>query len=631
MRTFCLMTRTSALTTMPAASSAKLLREKSLEPRARFPLTPYMEPQLTYSETLPSSPHMVLCPDERPQLHRLSVDTNLQHALIERPTHGHALSLAGQHSYASTAAAALPRELRSSSLTQCGDHVDFIAPAENMKQFFKLLQHEGAISIAVHRVGDSLVLEGLEAIPASEAAAHSSTNAGGDAEPPHGGRKEASTHEDGRAPAAAAPATGMLQLHHKSLHSRFLCYSMGAEQQDPQGSSAAKDVGDGEGALDDFDVDDDDDDDEREAWMPPRRPPRGFRRVVRWQLDELSLLLGSDTVVFRSDEQGRSCLDGSHSAAGYHAPSFSVGLHETNSEATSMVCLDYWLENVMSNASATALCLHKDGVVQGYRVVPTSELPSGCGIGSGFSPSAVTACAVSVLRFLRQHCTRDAGTYWLTRPTGSDELQLFDITDWPSEDHEGGANAAGRAEGAPHAAEADDGTKPTGAVPRGGADARLPPPAGDGSVGSSAAALPVEGESRDGGGGGSSDPDGSSSSSEGESSTDSNRGRRRPGPFAVPVALLCWRIAEQLTSPVDAPRRRRLLASCVSLLDDGHHTKQMPMAAAAYEAIADGHLHEAHSLLPLPSFPVDDWRGGGGGGGGGGGEHGRRRRRHHDR
>ena len=36
--------------------------------------------------------------------------------------------------------------------------------------------------------------------------------------------------------------------------------------------------------------------------MPPRHPPRGFRRVVRWQLGELSLLLGSDTGIFRSDE-----------------------------------------------------------------------------------------------------------------------------------------------------------------------------------------------------------------------------------------------------------------------------------------------------------------------------------------
>ena len=58
---------------------------------------------------------------------------------------------------------ALPRELRSSHLTVCGDRVDFIAPAENMKSIFKALHCDGAISIAVHRVGNSLILEGLEA------------------------------------------------------------------------------------------------------------------------------------------------------------------------------------------------------------------------------------------------------------------------------------------------------------------------------------------------------------------------------------------------------------------------------------------------------------------------------------
>ena len=39
-------------------------------------------------------------------------------------------------------ASMLPRELRSSNLTQCGDAVDIIAPAENMKTFFKLLHCE---------------------------------------------------------------------------------------------------------------------------------------------------------------------------------------------------------------------------------------------------------------------------------------------------------------------------------------------------------------------------------------------------------------------------------------------------------------------------------------------------------
>ena len=111
-----------------------------------------------------------------------------------------------------------------------------------------------------------------------------------------------------------------------------------------------------------------------------------------------------------------------------------------------MVCLDYWLDNVMSNASDVALCLHTDGVVQGYRVVPTSELPyGGNGLGDGFSPAAVTECAVSVLRFLRQHCTREAGTYWLVRPHGGDELRLFDITDGPPTTATGGEGSGGAA------------------------------------------------------------------------------------------------------------------------------------------------------------------------------------------
>ena len=101
-------------------------------------------------------------------------------------------------------ASMLPRELRSSNLTQCGDAVDIIAPAENMKTFFKLLHCEAAISLAVHRVGNALVLEGLEAVPPSRGGgAAMSGGMGG------GGR-----------------GGGQLTLQHKALHSRFLTYSM---------------------------------------------------------------------------------------------------------------------------------------------------------------------------------------------------------------------------------------------------------------------------------------------------------------------------------------------------------------------------------------------------------------------
>ena len=326
-------------------------------------------------------------------------------------------------------------ELRSAGLTQEGDRVDFIAPAENMKAFFKLLHNESAVSLAVHRVGNSLVLEGLELDDAD-----ASTSAGSGSSTPTA--------------AAAAP----LQLARKSIHDNFLTYTLGADGAAGGGRAAPAtlDLGDGDGA----DGDDDSDDDEREEWMPPRRPPRGFRRVLRWQLDDLSLLLGSDTVVYRSEHaQGRSSLDTSRSSDGYHSPGFSVKLHDENSSATSLVCLDYWLDNVMSNASDVALCLQKDGVVQGYRVVPTEQLPAAGGLGDGFSPAAVTDCAVSVLRFLRQHCTREAGTYWLVRRAGEQSLSLFDISEWGPMSEEGDADAT---------AATGDSTEPAAASARAG-------------------------------------------------------------------------------------------------------------------------------------------------------------------
>ena len=349
----------------------------------------------------------------------LSKNTNLQTALVAVPSVADSSSALG-----------LPRELRSGSLTQCGDAVDFIAPADNMKAFFKMLHTEAAISLAVHRVGASLVLEGLEAEPGWEASGGSSSTAA--------------------APAADSPSAGALQIARKAMQNRFITYSMGSVEQQASSSSQPQRAHDEAELHLSGDSDEDDDDEERESWMPPKQPPRGFRRVVRWQLDELSLLLGSDTVIFRHGDNGRGSLDGiCNSADGYHAPGFSVALHDENSAATSMVCLDYWLDNVMSNASDVALCLHTDGVVQGYRVVPTSELPyGGNGLGDGFSPAAVTECAVSVLRFLRQHCTREAGTYWLVRPHGGDELRLFDITDGPPTTATGGEGCGGACGGA---------------------------------------------------------------------------------------------------------------------------------------------------------------------------------------
>ena len=173
----------SELESLPSLMQ-RLLREMALLPQARLPihaaangarppalaLTPPV-PSAAASVTPPSfQPHHLCATSPAPLLRRLSKDAVLHTALVEWGGGGGIGCGAGVGDAAVVGAfddspLGLPRELRSSSLTQCGDHVDFIAPAENMKQFFKLLHTSCAISLAVHRVGDSLVLEGLEAEP----------------------------------------------------------------------------------------------------------------------------------------------------------------------------------------------------------------------------------------------------------------------------------------------------------------------------------------------------------------------------------------------------------------------------------------------------------------------------------
>eukprot|EP00962_Isochrysis_galbana_P054032 scaffold25556_cov70-Isochrysis_galbana.AAC.1 len=213
---------------------------------------------------------------------------------------------------------------------------------------------------------------------------------------------------------------------------------------------------------------------------------------------------------------------------------------------------------------------------QGYRAVPTHDLPGGGGLSAdgGFSPAAVTSCAVSVLRFLRSNCTREAGTYWLVRRAGGEELELYDISEIGMEMTRGHKAAAGEA--APSGDGADDGSSADG-------DNGSPEPW---SVG------PAD-------------------RSEADSDPDSSLGTEAPPaaatfhPFAEPVALLCWRIAERLSPavPDEAKRRRTLLESCVSLLSTRAGSgarQQLPMVAAAQEGLADGWLLEAHQLMPLP-------------------------------
>ncbi len=172
------------------------------------------------------------------------------------------------------------RELRSSNLTEYADRVDFIAAAENMKANFNLLHEEGGMSIAVHRVGNSLVLEGLEA----DAPARSGGGGGGGGD---GG--------GGDGTALSEAIDGALQLRRKSLDERFITYLLGRDGATPVGAGGGGFGGAGSavvGALSvsadkiaeiEAEIEAEIAGESAEEWMPPREPPAGFRRVLRWQ------------------------------------------------------------------------------------------------------------------------------------------------------------------------------------------------------------------------------------------------------------------------------------------------------------------------------------------------------------
>lgn len=109
--------------------------------------------------------------------------------------------------------------------------------------------------------------------------------------------------------------------------------------------------------------------------------------------------------------------------------------------------LDAYLDNIMANVPQLALCLQERGFVQSVKVLNTEQIPSTMLRKSTidttkpfevieelkeseqiFSPEIMEMNAVTLLRFLKSHCTKDNTTYLLQREAGHTNVQLYDIS-----------------------------------------------------------------------------------------------------------------------------------------------------------------------------------------------------------
>eukprot|EP00102_Acyrthosiphon_pisum_P019007 XP_016656217.1 PREDICTED: uncharacterized protein LOC100569960 [Acyrthosiphon pisum] len=140
-----------------------------------------------------------------------------------------------------------------------------------------------------------------------------------------------------------------------------------------------------------------------------------FNRNVLWDFEDLKMLIGTDLPVF---ENGNNS-------------SLSSRLRDMSKPLSMSTGIDYWLDNLMCDIPETELCYHINGYVQKYELIKTEDLP--WLNGSTFSPQNASHSMQNVLSFLKSNANRVGHTYWLFKGKNDNMACLHDLTKFCSE------------------------------------------------------------------------------------------------------------------------------------------------------------------------------------------------------
>nr|VDD60337.1 unnamed protein product [Brassica oleracea] len=320
-----------------------------------------------------------------------------------------------------------------SGLAEYGDEIDVIAPVDILKQIFKIPYSKARVSIAVQRVGETLVLnpgpdveEGEKLIRRHKNqpkctknvdeslflnfAMHSVRMEACDCPPTH------SPHTEGQSSPSALPA----EENSRSAPDDRLDKAAGSGKQVKHDGLICKN----EKSKKNKEVRKNTLISEKNRKIKPsgdsekhkRCGSNEFLRVLFWQFHNFRMLLGSDLLLFSNEKY------------------LAVSLHlwDVSEKVTPLTWLEAWLDNVMASVPELAICYHEKGVVQGYELLKTEDIFLLKGISEdgtpAFHPHFVQKNGHAVLRFLQSNCKEDPGVYWLYKSAGEDVIQLFDLS-----------------------------------------------------------------------------------------------------------------------------------------------------------------------------------------------------------
>ncbi|KAL9245487.1 hypothetical protein vseg_019133 [Gypsophila vaccaria] len=311
-----------------------------------------------------------------------------------------------------------------SGLVEYGDDIDVIAPADIIKQIFKMPYSKARLSIAVHRVGQTLVLNAGPDIEEGERlvrrnqqkssneslflnfAMHSVRMEACDCPPTH----FTSPEENNKSPFLHDSRTSPV----KSSDFQTNKFATKEGREKPSDFSKSK--------KDNINWENKKNKRKKATRGPVQETENNrtdgneFLRAQFWQFHNFRMLLGSDLLVFSNEKY----------------VSVSLHLWDISRQVTPLAWLEAWLDNVMASVPELAICYHRNGVVKSYELLKTDDIFLVKGVSEdgcpAFHPYVVQQNGLSVLRFLQANCKQDPGAYWLYKNAGEDVIQLFDLS-----------------------------------------------------------------------------------------------------------------------------------------------------------------------------------------------------------
>ncbi|MBN3276012.1 EDRF1 factor, partial [Polyodon spathula] len=128
-----------------------------------------------------------------------------------------------------------------------------------------------------------------------------------------------------------------------------------------------------------------------------------FVRNILWTFEDIHMLVGTNMPIF----------------GGGRYPAVSLRLRDNNKPINVLTGIDYWLDNLMCNVPELVMCFHVNGIVQKYEMIKTEDIPDLD--NSTFSTKVVKDIAQNILSFLKSNCTKEGHTYWLFKDESCQE------------------------------------------------------------------------------------------------------------------------------------------------------------------------------------------------------------------